>query len=277
MGKWLFNSLFPGESITYKEKLIECVSKKMSGNQIAKELCIDYSCVHRWLRKLGLNLPNYHNELKFDNTVFDTIDTEEKAYWLGFLYADGYVSKNRTTVELSLKKADIEHLEKFREFLKNKNEVKIGKSKCNGKEFLRCRLTITDKHFHDTLINKGCIPNKSLILVFPKESIFASKDLIIHFIRGYFDGDGCITCTSKKELEVNIIGTKEFLSGIKKYCPNSFTSSFHKNSRHLDSNTYFIINARNKAISFCKLLYNNATIFLQRKYDKFNNLKDDKR
>ena len=78
---------------------------------------IGYTTLHRWLRKLNINLPNYHNALKFDNTVFDTIDTEEKAYWLGFMYADGYVQNNGNSVELSLKGSDVEHLEKFRVFL----------------------------------------------------------------------------------------------------------------------------------------------------------------
>ena len=105
-GKEIFNTLFPGETITYREKLIELVNQKKSGKQISREMHIDYSNMHRWLRKLGINLPNYHNELKFDNTVFDVIDTEEKAYWLGFLYADGYVEKTgKDPVKYSLTEA----------------------------------------------------------------------------------------------------------------------------------------------------------------------------
>jgi len=277
MGKWLFNSLFPGENITYREKLVECVNKQMTGNQIAKELKVDYTCVHRWLRKLGLNLPNYHNELKFDNTVFDTIDTEEKAYWLGFMYADGYVSSDGKTVELGLKGDDKEHLEKFRSFLKNKNEVRMGNAKCCGKKFSRCRLTMVDKHFHSTLISKGCIPNKSLILTFPDKSLFASEDLIIHFIRGYVDGDGCVRNNSSGYAIFEIIGTKEFLEGVKQFFPNILTHIFHKDKRRPNSNTYSISIASEKSAKFGELLYNNATIFLQRKYDKFIKNKYDER
>lgn len=276
MGKWLFNSLFPGENITYREKLVECVNKQMTGNQIAKELKVDYTCVHRWLRKLGLNLPNYHNELKFDNTVFDTIDTEEKAYWLGFMYADGYISNNGKTVELSLKGDDRDHLEKFRVFLKNRNKVKIGKSKCNGKEFSRCRLTMTNKHFHNALVSKGCIPNKSLIITFPDISLFASEELIVHFIRGYVDGDGCISIFQGYST-ISIIGTLEFLEGIKRCFPNLFTNSYRKDKRRANSNTYSLQLEGKKAAEFGDMLYKNATVYLQRKYDKFIKNKYDER
>ena len=260
-----------------QERLVELVREQKSGHQIASELGVHYTTVHRWLRKLGLNLPNFHNELKFDNTVFDTIDTEEKAYWLGFLYADGYVSSDGKTVELGLKRDDKEHLEKFRDFLKNRNEVRMGNAKCYGKKFSRCRLTMVDKHFHNALISKGCIPNKSLILTFPDKSLFASEELIIHFIRGYVDGDGSVTygCTGYAIFE--IIGTKEFLDGIRDFFPNMFQQVYHKDKRRQGSNTYSMVLGAKKSEEFGNMLYSNATIFLKRKYDKFIKNKYDER
>ena len=277
MGKWLFNSLFPEDNVTYKEKLIECVNKQMSGHQIAKNLGVDYTCVHRWLRKLGLNLPNYHNELKFDNTVFDTIDNEEKAYWLGFMYADGYISSTNNSVELSLKGEDFDHLEKFRKFLNYDTVIKKSKSKCGKKEFSRCRLTMTNKHFHNSLINKGCVPNKSLILTFPNLSIFSSTDLIKHFIRGYVDGDGSVVIASTGYSRFEIVGTKEFLAGIKEQFPGVFSKSYYKDKRKLCSNTYFLSISGKKAAKFGNALYKDATIYLQRKYNKFIENKYDER
>ena len=260
-----------------QKRLVELVNEKKSGRQIANELGVNYTTVHRWLRKLGLNLPNFHNELKFDNTVFDNIDTEEKAYWLGFLYADGYVCPNRNIVELSLKSSDKEHLEKFRAFLKSKNEVRLGDTKCENKKFSRCRLTVADKHFHDVLISKGCIPKKSLTLTFPDKSLFASEDLIIHFIRGYVDGDGSVTkgCTGYSVFE--IIGTKEFLKGINDFFPNLFTKEYYKDKRHKDKNTYFLSLGGKKSAKFGDLLYENALIYLDRKYKKFIENKYDER
>lgn len=259
-----------------QKRLVELVREQKSGHQIANELGVNYTTVHRWLRKLGLNLPNFHNELKFDNTVFDIIDTEEKAYWLGFMYADGYVSKNGVTVELSLKGDDIGHLQKFASFLHHKEGVYLGNAKCGDKEFTRCRLTLTNAHFNESLVKLGCVPNKSLILQFPNSSIFSSDNLVTHFIRGYVDGDGCIYATSKNKPAFNIVGTEEFLEGIMTYFPNCFSGSYCKDKRHPDSNTYAITNTCNKATEFGRALYDNASVYLQRKYEKFNELRNDK-
>ena len=250
-------------------QILELYKEGKSGTEIAKSLNTSRQVIYRKLDKLGIKIPNYHNSLKFDNTVFDIINTEEKAYWLGFLYADGSVRKNTNTVELSLKGSDVEHLQKFNSFMKNLAPVKLGISKCNKKEYTRCRCVITDKHFHTRLIELGCIPNKSLILKFPSRDIFTNKDLIKHFIRGYVDGDGCLTYTSTGRLVIEIIGTKEFLEEIIIEYPNIFNKTFHKDKRRPNSNTYAISCSANKADKFASILYDNSKIYLQRKYDRF--------
>lgn len=257
-----------GKKIEVTTELLDLVSKGKSAREISTELGINYTTVHRKLRKLNINLPNYHNELKFDNTVFDYIDSEEKAYWLGFLYADGYVCGTNNGVELSLKGDDKPHLEKFRQFLNCRLYVKIGKSTCNGKTFSRCRLYLRDKHFHDKLVELGCVPNKSLILKFPNPDIFSNSDLLIHFIRGYVDGDGCLSYTSTGRLSIQIIGTSEFLDGIIEIFPTIFHKS-RKEYRHPNSNTYTIECCCDKADWLADKLYKNATVFLDRKYKRY--------
>ena len=103
------------------------------------------------------------------------------------------------------------------------NNVKLGKTSCNNKEFKRCRWGVTNKHLHTNLSILGCTPRKSLILQFPKDSIFkeskqySKKELIRHFIRGYFDGDGCISFTYANKFHTKyspialIVGTEKFL------------------------------------------------------------------
>lgn len=254
----------------YKEvtkELLELVKQKKSGKEIAKILNINYTCVHKKLRKLGIHLYNYHNELKFDNTVFDVIDTEEKAYWLGFLFADGHVSSTANTVELSLKGEDKEHLEKYNTFLRNKACIKTSKVRCKNKEYTRCRCGVTNKHFHDTLVSLGCVPRKSLILKFPDLTIFSTSSLIRHFIRGYVDGDGCLSYTKSGRLTIQILGTKEFLETLNSLLPVK-ALNYTKKPEHVN-NTYCISFGCSSADCVAKYLYEDSTIYLDRKYDRF--------
>jgi intein/homing endonuclease len=154
---------------------------------------------------------------KIDENVFDSIDTEEKAYWLGFIYADGCIGSSDNSLEISLKSSDSEHLEKFNSFIKGpSNKVKIGNVKCGDKICERCRWAIHNFHIHEVLNSYGCVPAKSLILEFPNESIFKNKSLIRHFIRGYWDGDGCLSYCDKKHLcpNASVLGTENFLSSM---------------------------------------------------------------
>ena len=260
----------------YKEitdEIVKMADEGLTATDIAKILGVWRQTVYNKLKKINRRIPNYHNSLKFDNTVFDKLDTEEKAYWLGFLYADGYVSKTSNNVELSLKGDDVNHLEKYNKFLNNKAPIKLGKTKVNNKEYVRCRCSVTDKHYHDRLIELGCIPKKSLILKFPDKKMFDNEELIRHFIRGYVDGDGCLTYTKTGRLVIEIIGTKEFLSGILSLYPNYFKKCFHKDKRNLTSNTYFIACSCNNADLFASYLYDNSNIYLDRKYNRFAVLK----
>lgn len=89
----------------------------------------------------------------------------------------------------------------------NKDNVKISTVTCGDKKCIRCRWEIVNKHLWEVLYNYGCTPRKSTTLQFPELSIFQSPDLIRHFIRGYFDGDGCIsyTYTSRSKSKVSPI------------------------------------------------------------------------
>lgn len=116
-------------------------------------------------------------------------------------------------ISCDLKCTDVEHLVKLYKALNVKLIPRLD-SKLN-----RARLTITNKKIAKDLIKCGCIPNKSLVLKFPDERIFASKDLIRHFIRGYFDGDGCISYLETKYCRprCTILGTKSMLESIEFY------------------------------------------------------------
>lgn len=248
-------------------QLPKAVKEGLTINEIASRLGISRSAVSRRLSILGLKIPNYHNALKFDNTVFDIIDSEEKAYWLGFLYADGYVSSDKNIVSITLKAADADHLSKFKDFLNAEASVTCGVIRSKGKQHEKCSFQVCDKHFKKRLTELGCPPRKSLILRFPDLAIFASQSLIYHFIRGYVDGDGCLTFSKSGRLELSILGTEHFLSGIKSVFPGRFKSIHH--IKRTKSDICKISNTGDNADYVSSLLYQNASIYLQRKFDRF--------
>lgn len=85
------------------------------------------------------------------------------------------------------------------------------------------------------------------------------------FIRGYIDGDGCITFTQSGKLRISIVGTKEFLTSIREVFPEF--SDLKKDTRW-KHNTYYIGCTHKKANKVLTKLYKNSTIYLQRKYDR---------
>jgi hypothetical protein len=117
---------------------------------------------------------------------FDQIDTPNKAYILGFLYADGSNNISKCTVSMSLEDKDKEILEKIRieigsekplEFLDYSNKHDFGYTYNN-----QYRLLMFSAHMCKTLQEHGMVPNKSLILSFPD----INHNLLSHFVRGFF-------------------------------------------------------------------------------------------
>lgn len=159
----------------------------------------------------------------YNENFFEKVDTEEKAYWLGFLYADGCVfeSYNKNTgnlkartLQLSLAIVDENHLLNFANTLGENLHVYYGSTKLNGKEFKYCKVDINNRKITSDIIQKGCTPRKSLTLTFPDE-IILPENLKRHFVRGYFDGDGCVHVNKKTtSYVVNFVGTMDIIQEI---------------------------------------------------------------
>ena len=161
-----------------KEEFIKFFSKNKSRKELADIFKVSPSTISARIKEFGLK-STYRPKSKKDNIyVFDSINTEEKAYWLGFLYADGCIFKhgNSYKLQLALSSKDEDHVIKFTNF--------IGRNtKCHTKGNVS-RCSIQNSHLCNTLINYGCVPKKSCILQFPEKSIFQKEDLIYDFIRG---------------------------------------------------------------------------------------------
>lgn len=208
------------------------------------------------------------NKYTCNDSFFESINTEDKAYWLGVLFADGNTSLNNCgTGVVRLSSKDKDWVENFLKSVSSTNTVHKEIHKKYNKEIWKAMIT-SHKMFND-LCNLGCVPNKSLVLKFPK----IKNELVPHFIRGYFDGDGTVgiykylSKSNSVTLRSGIAsGSKEFLEELIKYIPIK-----NKNIKHHD--LYTVSFSVKDSLSFYDYVYKDATIFLERKKLKFEEFK----
>lgn len=205
---------------------------------------------------------------ELDELFFENIDTEEKAYWFGFMCADGYVSEKKSTMEVTLQERDIYHLEKFKNSLRSNYKLTRHKKVLNGKEFIGYRLTFSSEKMKKDLVDKGCTIRKSLTLKFPTSDV-VPKELVRHFIRGYFDADGCIYKNSNRNISytVELTGTIEFLERYVKEIKLHKNKLHHPHEDRIGVNFYKSSYAGQYALHILKYMYDGATVFLDRKYE----------
>jgi hypothetical protein len=215
-----------------------------------------------------------NKKYEVDENYFEKIDTEEKAYWLGFLYADGYVRmiKNRSgELKLKLKIGDKKHIELFRKCLKSNHKIidLISKVKVNNKVYeSKCAtLSIYNTKIVNCLINQGCMNNKTFKIKLPK-----LDDLLMrHFIRGYFDGDGHIHKRKNNinQYQIGIMGNDDFIYSMQTYLSEVFDSDRINVNKKGKMKTIIISNL-NDCKKIKKYFYDNSTIYLKRKKDIFD-------
>lgn len=266
------------------DDIIKLFNEGLSSEKIAQKLGAKRSTIERRKRILGLKRSNsFYKKKLVDENFFHKIDTEKKAYWLGFLFADGNVQhrKTKTGNGSFIIKLAVQDKEICDNFLKDINanfETKTFLEKNtydpkNKREVYH--VEIFSKTMFDDLVFHGCVPKKSLILKFPTT---IPKKLISHFIRGYFDGDGYNTIsTAINKNKTNTIyytcacgfnGTYEFLITLNDYLPIKL--NIHKEQRNSNTNTYFASKSGGKNFKIIyDYLYKDATVYLNRKKSKF--------
>lgn len=267
------------------EEQIEYIRKryivdKIGSTTIAKELNIKAGKVSYWISKnIGLrSCKQAAKQYECDENFFDLIDDEHKAYWLGFIYADGYVSHDKYSkkmgIALSIK--DIKHLEKFKKDLQAENPIKTYKHSPGNSYGTNdyCRIVIINDNIYNNLVKHGVVEHKTNVITPPD----INSNLIRHFIRGYFDGDGCISIcnrkNSKKEYSIKILGTEKFLDMIKDFVESNNVAKIRKYYKRKQNQTVSTLEfAGNYQVKhFLDIIYQDATIYLDRKYERYLNL-----
>lgn len=230
---------------------------------LGREFGVSYSTIRNLLKRKDIKTEGNKHNFPRDEFYFSNIDSKEKAYWLGFLYADGCVHSNSNEISITLK--DRDHLEKFRKAIKSNN--KIGES--IDKRFSSMpkiyHFSIKDKQLKSDLIKWGCVPNKSLSLTkIPN----IPRDFVSHFIRGYFDGDGSLHwLNGTKNFRISFVGAAPFLKDIQKELGLSLSLGQQEGNK----SKYFQVAGRKQVPMILDYIYKDSdeNIRLTRKYKNY--------
>jgi len=238
-------------------------------NEIAKELNCSQKTISSILikNKITTRIPKNITYNDININFFNLINSEENAYFLGLLYADGCVQIKNTqyVMTIKLKKEDIIIIEKLRDILSPSSPVKLYDGKYS---YFRTH----QKIICDQLIDLGCVPNKSLKLIFPS---FIKPELVRHFIRGYSDGDGTIY-KNKLRHGINfiwkIISTDKFCNSVKEIINKTLNVNCSLSLSCPKTNqitTTLSVGGNRQSKKLLDWLYSDATIYLPRKYEKY--------
>lgn len=250
---------------------------ELTNRQIGEKIGKTKSAIQNKLKILGLNRPEKNI---YNHDFFENINSKEKAYWLGFIYADGYISKSERSYccGIELKESDIGHLIKFNKSIGGniKPSSRKRENELLGETNLCCIRLYSKKMFFD-LKKHGCVERKSDKIRMPD----IDKRYMWDFIRGYFDGDGCVVldksrlcpqfdfCSSSL-LMLEEIKTFLFSYGI--YSHIQEQGKYNKKIKNKIPNYRLYICGMENGNIFAKYLYSDATIFLDRKYYKWLNI-----
>lgn len=250
-----------------KEKdILEMYKQGMSQKEIAKVYNTFNTSIRRVLLRNNV-VPKGNDKIQrlCKHNPFKRND-EYSEYFLGLLLTDGCISSNATkssnAINLSLNEKDGYMVERFRDWISPKSKVSKVKQKINNSYMYS--VNITNKEAEEWLIRKGNFKNKSY-----ECKIYTP--ITWNILRGIFDGDGGFH-PSCGHLDFFICSKSlVFIEQIKRFLDKyGFTVYIRKrNSTQKNSLYYVEIHKIKDVLKIGEYMYNNAHIFLNRKYEKW--------
>ena len=205
------------------------------------------------------------------------VSNELEAYLLGFFYADGCVHNN--TFSIALAEKDKDFLQWILDILNNVlNTAYVLRYNEKTKSY---KFTISNRNFVEKLMSLGIVPHKTY-----ENSDFVFKNIPDnfkwHFIRGYFDGDGCICYSQRNYIDkrnqkeytqkymiVSIVGTNDFLLSLSNILKNYGINFKMTKTSNTGKAKEIRLTKKNEIKKFYDYIYNNCSVKLERKYSKF--------
>ena len=250
--------------LTEKEvrKAHELYTKElMTTEKLGEMYKVDANTIANSFRSYGLKVrPNGHIPAVKDENIFKVIDSEEKAYFLGLLMADGSIVRDKTsyTMRLELEESDYHIMKEFAGFL-GLPESRIRKYTRSDKNLVTNVINIGSTKFCQNLMDKGIVPNKTGKKIIPTG---VPNDLVRHTIRGLIDGDGTI----RTDLRVVVLyGGGGMVYQVADYLYGNLDLSGRPTTKKYDGVVPRMTTRPNDFDEIISYLYEDATIFLKRK------------
>lgn len=248
-----------------------------SMQKMADKLNVSVDSIYKYMKQFGIQYCKYYKGTYVFNNEFFNLNTENSFYWAGFIAADGCVMerKNQKSLKITLAIKDINHLIKFKNALKSTHPINtyLSVSK-KGKISASCQIVLCGPKIFNSLNRFNIIPRKTFIYKMPDWLL--NHKLLSHFLRGYFDGDGCISFLKLQKGRVikqgnfSVIGTNDLVKQFKLVLINHGLNQVKICKR---KNIYSLVYSGNTNIrNIYNYLYQENCTCLERKFERFQTL-----
>ncbi|MCI6457649.1 MAG: LAGLIDADG family homing endonuclease [Clostridiales bacterium] len=238
------------------EQMKDILELYNSGNSIyaiSKLYNVTHKVINRIIIENNLIKRDGRKKHFYNQTIFNNIDSPEKAYWLGFILADGYINEKKAFMRIKLQECDKNHLDKFVKFIDgDKGMIKYETHNITyNKQYY---VEVNGREFIKSLNNHNIRQGKSSKEHIAKIPFEYRKD----YIRGLFDGDGHI-----EEKRIDLVGSQEVLEYVQRYLKETCDIHVNRILEHCNTKRIYIGFNRYKVL---KHLYYDECISLDRKY-----------
>lgn len=253
------------------EEIVHLYSvKKLSIEKIRRIKSIGSRSISKILKNEQVHIRDNreYNQLPIDDSYFEKIDSPNKAYILGFLFADGCITFGKV-LTVSATEKNLESLKILKKELKSEKDIqKLLNKQGYGKGKYHYRFSVTNKKIYDDLYNLGMVPKKSLSCQYPSREVLPQK-YDRDFIRGYFDGNGSVYKPNNISFTS---GSHDILESIRQILNKEFDSQA-KLHPYSNKNAYDLkYGGKNQIVKIYHYFYDDAELFLKRKKDIFEEI-----
>lgn len=247
---------------------------KKTSVALAKELSCSKAFIQKiWKENNVSEKYQKHQNYYLNENYFKQIDTDDKAYFLGFICADGCIYRrngHQGMLSISIKDSDIEILNNFKKDIQTEKPISLVKQ---SEKTTMATLQLTSDILVEDLLKLGVGVRKTFDLSIKQIFEKISLRFIPSFILGYFDGDGSISIPEKNTISkaairitAPITSLKDFQDMLKKF---EIESSIHKDKRDYKEplGELALTSTTNKYL-FLKFIYSFYDKSLSRKKEK---------